>query len=129
MGYPEAVEPLISYMAAAAVSSEDNHVATGYIFTGTQRAFVQDFDVEVATNQAVADPQINALIQGSVLQAGVAASTEYAFANTSRYAKRSLSRLTGQITGMSASSWGNWWKKNGPEWAKRTTITHGVRGD
>lgn len=38
-----------------------------YVTVINQRAYVQDFDVEVATAQAVADPQINVLSEGIVL--------------------------------------------------------------
>jgi tetratricopeptide (TPR) repeat protein len=38
-----------------------------YVTVITQRAYIQDFDVEVATFQAVADPQVNVLNEGVVL--------------------------------------------------------------
>ncbi len=38
-----------------------------YVTILNQRAYIQDFDVEVATFQAVADPQINVLNEGVVL--------------------------------------------------------------
>jgi general secretion pathway protein D len=38
-----------------------------YVQVINQRAYIQDFDVEVAQFQAVADPQINVLIEGVVL--------------------------------------------------------------
>jgi len=38
-----------------------------YVTVINQRAYIQDFDVEVATFQAVADPQINVLNEGVVL--------------------------------------------------------------
>ncbi|MFT7486217.1 MAG: tetratricopeptide (TPR) repeat protein [Candidatus Paceibacteria bacterium] len=38
-----------------------------YVTILTQRAYIQDFDVEVATFQAVADPQVNVLSEGVVL--------------------------------------------------------------
>jgi general secretion pathway protein D len=38
-----------------------------YVTVVNQRAYVQDFDVEVAQFQAVADPQINVLTEGIVL--------------------------------------------------------------
>jgi type II secretory pathway component GspD/PulD (secretin)/tetratricopeptide (TPR) repeat protein len=38
-----------------------------YVTVINQRAYIQDFDVEVATAQAVADPQINVLSEGIVL--------------------------------------------------------------
>jgi type II secretory pathway component GspD/PulD (secretin) len=39
-----------------------------YVSVINQRAYVQDFDVEVATSQAIADPVINVLIEGVVLE-------------------------------------------------------------
>ena len=125
MGYPQAVKPLVNYIATAAAAGSNHKTASGYIFTGNQRAFIQDFDVEVATTQAVADPQINTLIQGSVLEAGVAGTTEYSFSTASQYARRSLARLTGHDQGKSGQGWANWWQKNGADWEKRTTITQG----
>jgi len=38
-----------------------------YVTVVNQRAYIQDFDVEVATFQAVADPQVNVLHEGVVL--------------------------------------------------------------
>ena len=38
-----------------------------YVQVINQRAYIQDFDVEVAQFQAVADPQINVLLEGVVL--------------------------------------------------------------
>jgi len=38
-----------------------------YVTVLNQRAYIQDFDVEVATFQAVADPQVNVLNEGVVL--------------------------------------------------------------
>jgi len=38
-----------------------------YVTVINQQAYIQDFDVEVAQFQAVADPQINVLIEGVVL--------------------------------------------------------------
>jgi tetratricopeptide (TPR) repeat protein len=39
-----------------------------YVSVINQRAYIQDFDVEVATGQSIADPTINVLIEGVVLE-------------------------------------------------------------
>lgn len=39
-----------------------------YVSVINQRAYIQDFDVEVATGQSIADPVINVLIEGVVLE-------------------------------------------------------------
>lgn len=78
MAYPAAVEPLITHLSnlnAVAQSGSSSSNPRGSIFVGKQTAYVQDFDVEVAQFQAVADPQINVLIEGSVLDARVLASS------------------------------------------------------
>ncbi|MFT7670314.1 MAG: hypothetical protein ACI8X5_003022 [Planctomycetota bacterium] len=119
MGYPDAVEPLVNYIAtaAAAGSGGNGRVSHAYIFHGKQRAYIQDFDVEVATFQAVADPQINVLIEGEVLEAGVSGIVEYSYSSESRAARGSLSRLTGAAPGYSGSAWRKWWNENKTDWA------------
>lgn len=116
MGYAAAVEPLMGYMSAAVQSTGENRVPHGYVFFGKQTAYVQDFDVEVATFQAVADPQINVLLEGDVLEAGVIGSTLYSSSVEASAARSSLSRLTGQNPGHSARSWKRWWQSNQKDW-------------
>ncbi len=121
MGYPAAVEPLIGYITAAAQSTgSGGRVPHGYLFVGTQTAYIQDFDVEVATFQAVADPQVNVLLEGSVLEAGVSGVVEYSYATEARAARTSLGRLTGADPGNTGRSWMRWWSKNGAHWMEST---------
>jgi len=119
MAYPAAVEPLIGYITAAVQSGGGTRAPHGYIFVGKQTAYIQDFDVEVATFQAVADPQINVLLEGDVLEAGVSGVVEYSLAAESRAARGSLSRLTGADGGNTARSWMRWWEANRNDWAVR----------
>ena len=44
-----------------------NDTQRAYVAVVLQKAYIQDFDVEVAQFQAVADPQVNVLIEGVVL--------------------------------------------------------------
>lgn len=117
MAYPAAVEPLVSYMTTALQSSGANRVPHGYVFFGRQRAYIQDFDVEVATFQAVADPQINVLLEGSVLEAGVIGLTHYSAGTEAAAARGSLRRITGENPGNSARAWRGWWEEHREEWA------------
>jgi hypothetical protein len=116
MAYPAAVEPLVSYMSSALQSGGSERVPHGYIFVGRQRAYLQDFDVEVATFQAVADPQVNVLLEGDVLEAGVIGVNEYPVSIETGAARASLGRLTGEDPGNSVRSWERWWETAGPEW-------------
>ena len=116
MAYPAAVEPLVGYMSAALQSSGAGRVPHGYIFVGKQRAYLQDFDVEVATFQAVADPQVNVLLEGDVLEAGVIGVGQYPVGVETGAARASLERLTGEDPGNSVRSWERWWETEGPRW-------------
>ena len=111
----------------SAQSSSINRVPHGNIFVGVQFAYIQDFDVEVAQFQAVADPQVNVLIEGSVLDAGVSSVGRYDFAYQSKVIRKSLQQLTGERPGHTAKDWLRWWDENGSKWraAERSRPTTG----
>ena len=87
------------------------------------------FDVEVATFQAVADPQINVLLEGSVLDAGVVGVVEYGYATEMRAARGSLGRLTNENPGRTARAWKNWWAEHGVEWKQNVPAAKGEERD
>ncbi len=116
MGYPAAVEPLVARMAAALQSSTDARAPHANIFTGRQIAYVQDFDVEVAQFQAVADPQVNVLLEGSVLDAAVISTREEGVETELVAIRKSLEKIVGQRPGGTAREWLRWWEKDGAQW-------------
>jgi HEAT repeat protein len=119
MGYSAAVEPLMRYLGAlntAAQTSSGGGIAGGSIFIGKQTAYVQDFDVEVAQFQAIADPQINVLIEGSVLDARVIGSYSVTMVAESRRLRSSLGLLTGVEAGNTNKAWLEWWEKHKRSW-------------
>ncbi len=65
----------LSNLTASAKASGQTAPPRSHIFVGKQTAYVQDFDVEVAQAAAVADPEVNVLHQGSVLDVRVLAVT------------------------------------------------------
>ena len=87
-----------------------------YIFNGRQRAYVQDFDVEVAQNASIADPIINVLTEGSVLDVAVIGVTEYQLASERAAVRGALTQLTGANPGETTASWQRWWQEHGDEW-------------
>jgi hypothetical protein len=116
MGYPAAVEPLMAYLTLPAQTSAEHRMPHSYIFVGRQSAYIQDFDVEVATFQAVADPQVNILLEGSVLEAGIQSSGQYSNGAEASAARSSLSRLTGAHPGHTKAAWQRWWKAHREDW-------------
>ena len=79
----------------------------------------------MATFQAVADPQINVLLEGEVLEARILGVVEYSYVTESRAARGSLGRLTGAKPGNTGSAWQRWWKENQAEWSTRVQSSDG----
>jgi len=118
MGYAAAVEPLIARMAAvsAAAQAGGGRLPHSHIFVGRQIAYVQDFDVEVAQFQAVADPQVNVLIEGQVTDAAVAGEMVVESVTESVVLRRALGQLVGQKVGDTNKKWLAWWAENKGDW-------------
>jgi hypothetical protein len=124
MQYPAAVEPLVQRLRAVTQPG----AATGgiprpphsNIFVGTQFAYIQDFDVEVAMGSAIADPVVNVLTSGAVLDVGVISVSGVHFARETRAIRVALGQLTGDDPGNTNRAWLKWWEKNSGKWmAKR----------
>jgi len=111
MGYPAAVPALVSHLASLQ-GSAGHAVPHSYIFVGRQFAYIQDFDVEVAQFQAVADPQVNVLIEGQVTETGVSSVKEVSYVTERATVQGSLQRLTGEDPGRYARDWLRWWEAN-----------------
>lgn len=114
MGYPAAVLPLVARLASlsAPQSAGGFRAPSSHIFIGRQSTYVQDYDVEVAQFASVADPQINVLTEGSVLDVRVIGAFQVSSANESRRIRSSLSKLTGADPGQSNRAWLDWWEQN-----------------
>jgi len=112
MRYPAAVAPLVTHLTALQNSGPGHAVPHSHIFVGRQFAYIQDFDVEVAAFQAVADPSINVLIEGDVLDAGVVGIGEVGFASEKRAVRSALQNITGANPGRYTKDWIKWWEEN-----------------
>ena len=116
MGYAAAVEPLIARMTANLQGGGGDRLPHSNIFVGRQFAYIQDFDVEVAQFQAVADPQVNVLLEGQTTDAAVGGVQEIAVAVEQATIRKSLEHLTQASPGKSAAAWRDWWAANGSRW-------------
>ncbi len=115
MNYPAAVEPLIARLGALASAPGGGgawKAPAAHIFVGKQFAFIQDFDVEVAQGAAVADPQVNTLVEGAVLDVRVIGVSEMTVAVESRKVRNALKQLTGANPGDTSRAWLTWWEQN-----------------
>ena len=109
-------------LSAAPAASAGTASPNGYVFFGRQQAYVQDFDVEVATGTGIADPVINVLTEGSVLEARVHGVTTTRV-HFRKVLARSIERLTGDDLGSNKRSWEKWWNQS--EWRHGSTPTSG----
>jgi hypothetical protein len=116
MSYKASVEPLITHLARLQSGSTSGRPPHANIFVGSQLAYIQDFDVEVAQNSTIADPVINVLTQGVVLDVGVIGASEYVIQTERATVRRSLAQLTGARPGNTTQAWLAWWKEHGDEW-------------
>jgi len=119
MAYPVAVEPLVARLGAI---SSSGRAAGAYrspgavLFAGRQVAYIQDFDVEIANASSIADPQVNVLQEGAVLDVRVHGTHSESFAVEGRRIRGSLARLTGADPGDSAADWLQWWEQHRDTW-------------
>jgi len=113
LGMPAAVPALVAHATAAPSSS--GAAPRANVFVGTQRAYVQDYDVEVATGESIADPSIGVLSEGSVLDVRVLGVSTQTRLREQRAVESALARLTG-ARAAGAKAWARWWENEGQTW-------------
>lgn len=124
MGYPAAVPVLVSHLAALQAGG-GSKPPRNHIFVGRQFAYVQDYDVEVAQFAAVGDPQINTLVEGSVLDVRVIGVSVTTAIEAGRV-RRALADLTGEEK--STRGWLAWWDEHKGDFdggAPKAPVTRG----
>jgi len=119
MGYPHAVAPLVNHLTAVntlAQSGGGYHPPASHIFVGKQVAYVQDYDVEVAQGSSIADPTINTIMEGAVLDVRVLGVSKTQISSEKAAVRNALANLTGQNPGRTTKAWTGWWDEHGTEW-------------
>jgi hypothetical protein len=118
MHYAAAVEPLMNRLIAANApqSGGGSRIPHSSIFVGTQIAYIQDFDVEIAQASAIADPKINVLLEGASLEAAVQGVQQVSVSVEVATIRTALGRITGVNPGASSKDWIAWWQKNADAW-------------
>lgn len=104
LGERSAVEPLVRAgpYAAAADSNVGTRANVAFI---TQQSYIRDFDVEVAQSSFIADPKVDALSYGSVLDVRVASVLTERVVHSFR---RAISKLEGADPGDNPAKWEAW---------------------
>ena len=119
MGFPVAVPALMASLnnapAAAPIGGGGGASPRSYIFVGKQFAYIQDFDVEVAQFEAVADPVINTLVEGAVLDVRVLSVQIYSSPIERARVRGALRQLTGANPGNTVRAWNSWYSEHGAD--------------
>lgn len=108
---PRVVPALIGALAArrgGGGGGAGSSLPRAHISIGEQRAFVQDFDVEIAQGAVIAKPVIGVLQSGVVLDVAVAGTQIISFVEQNTVIA-ALRKVTGQDLGKDASAWKKWW--------------------
>jgi hypothetical protein len=103
LGMPEGIAPLVAALASAGPGATRGHVTVT-----TQRAYVKDFDVEIAQGAVIADPIVDVVTEGVVLDATVVGIS----VERGAY-RRALRRLSGVDFGTDVKAWESWLEKEG----------------
>jgi len=125
MGYSAAVPALVQRLVtlpARGVDGGSYSAPRSHIFVGRQIAFVQDFDVEVAQNAVIGNPQIGTLQEGVSLDVAVLGASGTSYVNESAALRGALEKLTGAKPGNSAAAWKAWWAANGANWGSEAPV-------
>ncbi len=126
------VEPLMGRLytlSAQSGSGSGYRPPRSHLFVGTQRAYVQDFDVEVAQGSSVADPVVNTLVEGVVLDVSVIGVQEVQVRTELRSIRGALGRITGRKPGSSNKTWRAWWEGAEAERYHRSASDEGAPND
>jgi hypothetical protein len=109
LGFVNSAAPLVSALAATSAGAGGYRPPAAHIFIGRQIAYVQDFDVEVAQGVAIAEPNVNVITEGVVLDVRLLSVRQEMVRVNERSALRgSLKKLLGQDFRYDSKKWAKW---------------------
>jgi hypothetical protein len=111
IGDTRAVKYLVQAIALPAGGEGGN--PRSFFFSGSEVAFVKDFDVQVAQGAAAADPIVDTVVEGALIDAKVIGITRAISKAEVAAFSSALERLTGRRYGPHPDAWLLWWKTHG----------------
>jgi HEAT repeat protein len=109
LAHPAAVDLLVKagpHAGAGLAASGDARASRAHVAFLNQRAYIRDFDVEVASAAFVADPKVDVLQSGTVLDVAVLGVTEVR--RIVRTYRAALKQLTKDDPGADPRAWEEW---------------------
>lgn len=82
-----------------------------HIFVGNRLSYIKDYDVEVADQVAVGDPEVGYVTDGVVLDVKVLRIVEYITVRETHLIAQALEKRTGEKFGPNPQKWIAWWNK------------------
>lgn len=122
LGHPDAVKLLVLAAPSAGTglaAGGGGEGVRGHIAILQQQSYIRDFDVEVAQAAMIADPKVDVLQSGTVLDVTVAGTMEVR--TILRAYRSSLHRLTQNDPGEDPRRWPTWLEQMQPPSAPATT--------
>ena len=111
LGDASAVELLVEAGPSAGIPPQaaggGNPGVRGYIAITQQQAYIRDFDVQVAQASFIADPQVDVISSGVVLDVNVAAVVTHRVSIVKAY-RSALASLVGSDPGADPKAWADW---------------------
>lgn len=112
-----AAPALVAALAATSSASGDDYTPpASSLFFGNQMAYIQDYDVEGFSFQVAADPQINVITEGVVLDVRLLSAHSRSVQTGRSRLRSSLRNSLGQITGqdfrLNHTKWESWLAEN-----------------
>lgn len=109
LAIPSTAPALVAALAAANASGSLQRPPASSIFIGTQKAYIQDYDVEIATGASIGDPQINVISEGAVLDVRIiAAHQRVQLVQQKSALRKALGHITGQDFKYDTDKWSAW---------------------
>jgi hypothetical protein len=125
LGRPEAVKWLVMAgpNANAGLAGGAGNGDRGHVAILTQTSYIRDYDVEVAQAAMIADPKVDVLQSGSVLDVTVVGTIEERV--ILRSYRQAIQRLTQRDPGEDARKWAGWYASLGGNGSKPAPTTGG----
>jgi hypothetical protein len=136
MGYRSAIPALAARLAALSGVSHPSAVSPAshpasqsgshpggtraHIRVGSQVAYVQDFNVEIAQGASIGDPIVGVVEDATVLDVRVGGTSTQSVELEGPTLCRALARLSGEKLPEKPAVWLEWWKQNAARFAERS---------
>jgi len=109
IGVASVAPALVAALAATNAAGSSYSPPASSLFVGRQIAYIQDFDVEAFSGAVAADPQVNVITEGAVLDVRViSVSQRLARVNERSSLRGALGALLGQDFRYNTKAWSDW---------------------